>query len=375
MRRYNLLFTSISGQMAGGGQRSLLLFLKGLNKKRFNPFLICPSKGDLVKKVEKLGVETGIIKMGGLKSVNLLSASSAICRLRKIIKQKNIDLIHTDSPRQTFYAGIAARLTRKPLIWQVRVSDPEIRLYYKFLFALASKIIAVSKAVGKRFEGLALKSDKLIVVYNAVDLTEFGPQLVDKKLKEEFKIEENQSLVGTVGQLLPRKGQDVFLKAAAQVLKLVPEIKFIIVGDGNHAYRKKLEELSKDLAIDEKVIFTGSRDDIPQIMSILDIVVLPSTYQEGFSRVILEAMASCKPVVATEVGGNPEAVKDGTTGILVPSEDTTRLVGAILDLARDENKRRQMGAAGRKRAEKLFNIEKNVAQIEKLYEELLCRDM
>lgn len=375
MRRYNLLFTSISGQMAGGGQRSLILLLKGLDKERFKPFLICPFEGDLIEKVEKLEVETTLIKMGGLKSLNLFSAVAAICKLRRFIKQKNIDLIHTDSPRQTFFAGIAARLTGKPLIWHVRVSDPEKRLYYKFLSVLASKIIAVSKAVGKRFEGIALKPDKLVVIYNAVDLTEFSPQLAEKKLKEEFETEEDWTLVGTVGQLLPRKGQDIFLKAAVQVSKLSPKVKFIIVGDGNEAYRKKLDELGKDLAINEKVIFTGSREDIPQIMSSLDIFVLPSTYLEGFSRVILEAMASGKPVIATEVGGNSEAVEDGTTGILVPPEDHNRLAEAILELVKNENKRRQMGTAGRRRAEKLFSVGKNVAEIKILYEELLCQDM
>jgi glycosyltransferase involved in cell wall biosynthesis len=374
MRKYNLLFTTISGEMIGGGQRSLLLNLERLNKKRFKPFLICPSEGDLIEKAKKLGVETTIIKMGSLKRLDFFSIPATIWKLKRFIKQKNIDLIHTDAPRQTFHAGIAARLTGKPLIWHVRVSAPERKLYEKFLSTLASKIIAVSKAALKRFEGLASKSDKFVVIYNGVDLTEFNQQLADKRFKEEFEIEDDWFLVGTVGQLIPSKGQEAFLKAAAQVSKLFPNVKFIIVGDGNEAYRKKLEDLSKKLGIDEKVIFTGFREDIPQITSSLDIVVLPSLHFEGFSRVVLEGMAFCKPVIATRVGGNPEAVKDGKTGILVSPGDPQRLAKAILELVKNENKRFQLGIAGRRRAEKLFNIEKNIAQIEKLYEELLCGD-
>ena len=375
MRKYNLLFTTISGELIGGGQKSLLLILKGLNKKRFKPFLICPSEGDLIDKVEKLGIETAIIKTGSLKRLNFFSNAGAIFELKRFIKQKNIDLIHTDAPRQTFYAGIAARLTGKPLIWHVRVSTPEKKRYDKFLSYLASKVISVSKAVGRRFEGLKTNKDKFVVIYNGVDLTEFSSQLPGKKLKEEFGIEEDWILVGVAGQLIPSKGQSEFLKAAAQVSKLFPKVKFMIIGDGNETYRKSLEDLSQDLGIAEKVIFTGFREDIPRLMAGLDIVVLPSSILEGFSRVILEAMASSKPVIATELGGNPEAVVDGTTGIIIPPEDTTRLAEAILELVKNERKREQMGLSGRERAEKLFSIETNIAQIEKLYEELLCQDM
>ena len=375
MRKYNLLFTTISGEMLGGGQRSLLLHLERLNKKRFRPFLICPSEGDLINKVQKLDIETTIIKMGSLKRLNFFSIVAAIFKLRRFIKQKNIDLIHTDAPLQTFYAGIAARLTGKALIWHVRVSDPEKKLYDKFLFYLASKLIAVSKAVLKRFKGLASKSDKFVVIYNGVDLKEFHHQLAGKRFKEEFEIEDDWILVGTLGQLIPTKGQEIFLKAAALVSKLIPNVKFIIVGNRNEEYRKKLENLSRDLGIDDKVIFTRFREDIPQIMSSFDIVVLPSYHFEGFSRVVLEAMASSKPVIATELGGNLEAVEDGTSGILVPPGNSNRLAEAILELIKDEDKRNQMGEAGRRRAERLFSIEKNIAQIEKLYKELLCRYM
>lgn len=373
MRKYNLLFTTISGEMLGGGQRSLLLHLERLNKKRFRPFLICPSEGDLIEKAKKLGVETAIIKMGTLKRLNFFYIPATVWKLKRFIKQKNIDLIHTDAPRQTFYTGIAARLARKPLIWHVRVSDPDEKFYDKFLFTLANKVIAVSKAVRKRLEEVAPGSNKIVVIYNGVDLTEFGHKPAEKEFKEEFGIEGDCALVGTMGQLHPRKGQDVFLRAAAQVSKLIPNIKFIIVGNRNEEYRKKLEDLSKDLGIAEKAIFAGFREDIPRIMSSLDIFVLPSTNLEGFSRVILEGMASRKPVIASRVGGNPEAVEDGTTGIIVPPEDPTQLAAAILELVKNEDKRSQMGEAGRKRAENLFSIEKNMAQVEKLYKELLCR--
>jgi glycosyltransferase involved in cell wall biosynthesis len=256
----------------------------------------------------------------------------------------------------------------------VRVSTPEKRSFEKYLFNHAHKVIAVSKAASQRFDGFALAQEKVAIIPNGVDLTEFVPQQPDRRVKEEFNVEEEGILVGTLGQLIPGKGQEVLLKAASLVLKKIPKVKFMIVGEGNSAYREKLEELSKKLGLSGTIVFTGFREDIPRIMNMLDIVVLPSTtHLEGLSRVIIEAMASSKPVIATNSGGNPEAVEDGATGMLVPPEDPNRLAESILILIKDKTKRNQMGEAGRKRAEKLFNIEKNVFRVEKVYEELLCQ--
>ncbi len=375
MKQHNILYTSLSGQMLGVGQRSLLLLLEKLDRKKFMPFLVCPSEGGLTEKVENLGIETRILRMGGVKSLNIFATATVVFKLKKLIRRKDIHLIHTDSPRQAFYAGLAARLTRTPLVWHARVSTPEKRSFEKFLFNHANKIIAVSDAASQRYRGFERFDEKATVIYNGVDLTEFGPKPIDRKLKQEFKIKEDLILVGTLGQLIPGKGQEVFLKAAARIFERASKVIFMIVGDGNHAYRKKLEDLCTDLGLSGNVVFTGFREDIPRIMNTLDIVVLPSTtHLEGFSRVIIEAMASSKPVIATDSGGNPEAIENGTTGILVPAEDSNRLAASILDLVQDEDKRKRMGAAGKQRAERLFSIEKNVSRIEQTYEDLLCSD-
>jgi glycosyltransferase involved in cell wall biosynthesis len=375
MKPHNILYTSLSGEMLGGGQRSLLLLLERLDRTKFKPFLVCPSEGGLTQKAEVLGIETRILKMRGVKSLNVFATAATVFKLKKLIRGKNIHLVHTDSPRQAFYADLAARMTRTPVVWHARVSTPEKRSLEKFLFNHAHKIIAVSEAASQRYHEFERFDEKVTVILNGVDLTEFGPSPIDRKLKQEFKITEDQLLVGTMGQLIPGKGQEVFLKAAARIIEMASNVIFMIVGDGNHVYRRKLEDLCTDLGLCGKVVFTGFREDIPQIMNTLDIVVLPSTtHLEGFSRVILEAMASAKPVIATDSGGNPEAVEDGTTGILVPVEDSDSLAASLLDLVRDEDKRKRMGTAGRQRAERLFSIEKNVSRIAKIYEDLLCSD-
>ncbi len=375
MRRHNILFTSLSGQTAGGGQISLFLLLERLNKKKFTPYLICPSHGDFLEGVNRLGVETSVIDMGSIKNPNFVSTARTVFRLKKFIGQKKIDLIHSDSPRQTFYAGLAARWTGKPLVWHVRVGDIENKFYDKFLFSLAARVIAVSDSVKKRLARLVSNTDKLAVIYNGVDLDEFGPHLSGRRVREEFRLKDDCLLVGTAGQLIPSKGQDIFLRAAAQVLKKFSRAKFMVVGTGSETYRKSLDDLCRDLGIRDNVIFTGFRKDIPQIMSSFDIVVLSTYHSEGLSRVVLEAMASSKPVIATNIGSNPEAIENGKTGTLIPLGDVDQLADAILELAENENKRKAMGEAGRHRAENLFSLKRNVEQTEELYEALLCQDM
>ena len=375
MKKSNLLFISMSGEMLGGGQKSLLLLLERLDRNKYNPFLICPSYGNFIKKVEKLGIETSLLKTGSLKNINIFSFIAAIRKLFKFIKQNDIDLIHTDAPRQTFYAGIAARLTKIPLVWHVRISEPDIKRYDRTLIFLAHKVIAVSKAVEKRLEKATPKSKKIEVIYNGINLAEFGPQHPKEKLKKEFGIDQENILIGTASQLIPSKGHRVLLEAAARTLDVFPELKFIIIGDGNKTYRQELLNLSQELGIENNVVFAGFREDIPPLINLMDIVVLPSTHPEGLSRLLLEAMASSKPMIASAVGGNLESVEDGTTGLIVNPRDVDSLSRAILELVQNKKLRNQMGAAGRKRAEKLFNIDQNVARIERIYEELLCRNI
>ncbi len=375
MKRSNLLFMSMSGEMLGGGQKSLLLLLERLDRKKYKPFLICPTYGNFTKKVELLGIETSLLKTGSLKNINIFSFMATIRKLFKFIKQNEIDLIHTDAPRQTFYAGIAARWAKIPLVRHVRVSEPEIKRYDRTLTFLAHKVIAVSKAVEKRLEKAAPKSKKIIVIYNGINLADYGQQHPKEKLKKELGIDQDNILIGTASQLIPSKGHGILVEAAAQVIEIVPEAKFLIVGNGNEIYRQELLNLSKELGIENNVVFAGFREDIPPLINLMDIVVLPSTHPEGLSRLLLEAMASSKPMIASAVGGNLESVEDGTTGLIVNPGDVDSLSRAILKLVQDEKLRNQMGAAGRRRSEKLFNIDQNVARIERVYEELLCRNI
>ena len=355
-RRFKILYISHFGKWVGGGQKGLLYILERVNKEHFEPLVIAPSGGLFLEKVSELNIPIKCVKMG---SLNLLNLTRTVPRIINLIWMERVDLIHTDSPRGTVYGGIAAKITGRPLIYHVRVSNKD--KLDNLLYSLSTKIIAVSKASAKRFR----KSDKIEVIYNAIDLNEFNPNIDGVDIREEFNV--NHILIGTIGQLIPKKGQKELLLVAPDIIETYPRVKFIIVGNGNTAYRKELEDLSRKLNIVDNVIFTGFREDIPKIISAIDIFVLFTSHEEGLCRSILEAMASGKPVITTNVGGNPETVINNVTGILLPSQDISLLKNALLELIKDEKKRKEMGSKGRERVEKFFNIDENIRRIEKVY--------
>ena len=175
-----------------------------------------------------------------------------------------------------------------------------------------------------------------------------------------------------VSRLANWKGHKYFLEAAALVKRIAPDAKFLITGGPmyyNKNYKRELIKYAEGLGLNHNVIFSGIRKDIPEIMSTLDIFVLPSI-NEPFGRAILEAMACGKPVIATNGGGIPEIVKNDETGVLVPLKDADKLAQAIIVLLEDKERAKKMGLAGRKRVERYFSLEKMVEKIETLYDQL-----
>jgi glycosyltransferase involved in cell wall biosynthesis len=364
-----ILYSSLSGDLVGGGQQSLLLYLKYIDRKRFKPVLVCPSEGKLILAARNLGIETAFVPMPSLKHFSIV----ALFKLASLVVRKKVDLIHTDNPRHTVYLGIVSLLLQRPLLWHVRVSDRENPLYERLLFFLSKKVIAVSKTVGGRFNHISRSNKKLTVIYNGVAIKEYDSQLAKGNEREEFS-SEDCVIIGTVGQIIPIKGQELLIKAAAAVCKVSSrKIKILIIGTGKPDYCNRLVEMSRSLGIHDKIVFTGFRDDIPALMDALDIFVLVGTHKEGLSRVILEAMAAGKPVIATEVGGNGETVIDGKTGFLIPVNSEAGLVSALLKLISDGETRKRMGTAGRLRLEQTFDIDENLKIIQGIYEELVCR--
>jgi glycosyltransferase involved in cell wall biosynthesis len=345
--------------MAGGGQWSLYYLIKHLNREVFHPFVLCPEEGELAQKMREIGADIILLKTGKIRHLNPYT----IKRLSSIVRDMNISLIHTDSTTETFYAGIAAKINNIPLIWHIRASQGEWFLD-RFLSALSTKLILVANALRTRFKWLdAAKSP---TIYNGIDIEEFDAFITHSSIREEFNIDNNAVLLGCVGRIEELKGQEYLINA----LKHTNKTKLILAGRSDDAYLRYIKKMCEELNVSERVIFAGHRNDIPSFLKSIDIFVLPSL-TEAFSRVILEAMAASKPVIATDTGGNAEAVINGTTGYIVRTKDMAALAEKINNLITNKEKRGYMGAAGRRRVEEKLDVKSIVREVEKLYLEIL----
>jgi glycosyltransferase involved in cell wall biosynthesis len=364
---HRILYIDSSEGIFGGGQISLLELLAHMDTTKSLPFVIVGEEGKLIKEVKKLGIECSLLPMPSFKWLNPLPFFAGFWRIFNFVRKQKIKLIHSNTSRAALYAGPMAKILSIPLIWHVRVPPPD-NLLDRFLVLFSSRIIAVSRAVKRRFAWL--KKDIVETIYNGVDTRKFSPGLAQDNLTKKFQIDSQDILIGTVGRLSPEKGLEYLFLAVRELVNVYPRTKVLIVGDGDKKYRLSLQEKVKDLELSPHIFFVGIYEDVPQILRCLDIFSLPSL-TEGFNRSLLEAMACGLPVVATAVGGNVEIVQDGVNGLLVPPSNPGALASAIAELLKDKEKARKMGLEGTLLVKENFSIDINVRKIEKLYLQIL----
>jgi glycosyltransferase involved in cell wall biosynthesis len=367
-----ILYIAAYGNIIGGGQVSLIGVLKGLDPRYFKAIVVSPSPGTQVDTLKSLNIQTEIIQTKSFKKLHLFSFISSLRKFSDLIRKENIGIVHSNAAcsRESFLGALAARINKIPFVFHVRVLDSSW-LSEKLLVALSSKVIVISEAVARKFNWVRPK-DKVVRIYNGVDLQEYSMEKIRIDLKSELKISPDSLVIATAGTLVPMKGFGYFLEAAGKLVKVYPNLKFIIAGESVERFRGyefKLKSLVGSLGLKEKVSFIGMRKDFSSVLAITDIFVLP-TLREAFGRVLIEAMSMGKPLVATNIGGIPEVVDNGTTGILVPPKDSKAIAWALEVLIKDREKSREMGIAARKRAQDLFGVEQCVQNIVKLYNTL-----
>ncbi len=351
-RNYKILYITSKSTMQGGGQRSLYLHMKHIDKSRYTPFVLVPSEGELSLELNRAGIETMILPFFRLKSLNPVHILITLAKLMRKISQNGIHLIHTDSPRETLYAGIAGKLLRIPVVVHLRVSERD--LVDKVIYHLANRLIAVSRTVSERFYGIDTKG-KIDIVYNGVKLDEYQ---IDSPVSQNSPLK-----VGYFGRIDKKKGIEVLIHA----VNLVREhATLLIMGNGPNEY---LEELKK-ISIGTKVIFREYKKDIRNEMTSVDIIVLPS-FSEGLSRIIIESMALGKVVVASDLKENLEAMGEELMEFSFPVGDTIELAKILQRLANNKHILEEKKVLLRKHAELLFDIKKTTKQIEHIYEMLL----
>jgi glycosyltransferase involved in cell wall biosynthesis len=295
----------------------------------------------------------------------------AIRQIREIVRAEQVQLVHSHGYKSDIYSYLACRRLGVPIMATCHLwtrQTPIIRVY-EFLDACLLRrfdaVVAVSGRIAEEARRAGIPAARITTINNGIDLAPFDAAV--PLLAEELR-KGNRPLIGTVGRLVSQKGMDYFLRAARSVLQEIPEALFVVVGDGPD--RAKLEQLAKDLGIEGQVVFTGSRADMPQVYASLDVFVLASL-DEGMPMAVLEALASNRAVVATQVGAVPQLIVSGQTGMLVPAADVQGLADAILVLLRNPELRARLGGAGCALVHKEFSSRVMSQAYLRRYEQLL----
>ncbi|MBA7674568.1 D-inositol-3-phosphate glycosyltransferase [subsurface metagenome] len=362
----------------GGGERAFAQIINGLDKGKYEIYVTCLPGGIFEDKIKTFAK---LLPFDLRNRFNL----TRIYRLTKIMKAKNIQIVHSQGGRADFFARIAAKMAKVPAVVStvaMPVEGFDVGLLRKGIYVIldrfserfVDRFIVVSEALRDRLiKKHKIPSRKVVKICNGIEVEEFRKSLVStNKIREEFNIKPDVQLVGTIGRLVYQKGLPYFIQAIKQMLKgsfrVGSKIKFLIVGEG--ILRNRLEKLVKRLGIENKVVFAGFRKDVKGILSTLDILVLPSIL-EGQPIIILEAMAMEKPIVATNIEGVNEIIKDGVTGMLVPSKDSCALAEAIIYLLRENKKAQEIGKTAREIVKQRFSVEQMVRTTECVYRELI----
>ncbi|HLD83112.1 MAG TPA: glycosyltransferase family 4 protein [Candidatus Omnitrophota bacterium] len=373
MPRVNLLYV-ITKLELGGAQKQLLSLLALLDKERFRPFLFTAQEGLLISEAQTI---SGLIlkKSSWLeRPINPFKDFLALIEIYRFIKKNKIDLVHTHSSKAGILGRFAARLAKVKLIihtvhgWSFNDYQPRLirRLFIcleRITTKFSHKIIVVSNY--DKQKGLSNgigEEEKYRLIRYGIDADAFN--IKDSGIRSEFGLSPQEPLVGMIACFKPQKAPLDFIKLASLVSQSLPKVKFLLVGDG--ILRPQVENLIKKFNLQGKVILSGWRRDIPQILSAMDVFVLTSLW-EGLPISVLEAMAAAKPVAATDTGGIAEVIIEAKTGFLAAPGDMPKLSERLICLLQDENLRKLIAKNARIALSLDFLASNTAKRIQELY--------
>jgi hypothetical protein len=358
----------------GGAELSLCDLLRGLDRSRFTPHVACSTEGPLTARARALGATVHLVSMAFRsrvrKAVGLWRAAAA---LRDLIARTGVRLVHANTLIAGYPSVVAARRADVPSVWHVRdASYPRIA---RAACRRADRIVANSHATAA-----TLGAHGVTVIHNGVPPEFFAARPDREAVRRELGWPADTLLCGMAGRLDPWKGHRVLLDAAAQVLLAAPRAAFVVAGDvlfahGRAAfggYRAELEARALALGIADRVRFVGPRADLPRLLASCDAFVHPSVAPEPFGRAVAEAQAAGLPVVASRLGGIPEIVQDGRTGLLCDAGDARALAAALARVLTDAGLRERFGDAARANAAERFTLDAHVRAVTAVWDELLA---
>jgi len=350
----------------GGAQVALLRMLKGLDRSRFSPAVACLYNGDrsIAREIRALNIQVFDARMRSKRDV------PALGRLYNEIRRVRPTILHAHLFHANLPGRILGRLAGVPIIICTEHSmalESELRYRLnRWTIGLVDRVIAVSANVRDFcISHIGLPPEKVTLIYNGIELP-VSLHMSRQTARARLGLSSEETVLGVVSRLDPAKGIDVLIRA----MPCVENATLVIVGDG--VERALLEKLAGELGVSRRIVWAGYQPEVYNLLPAFDVFVQPSRF-EGLPTTVIEAMAAGLPVVATAVGGTPEVVEDGVTGLLLPPADPAALAKAINHLLGDPPLRLALGRAGRERAARQFSVEQMVRQTEALYIEL-CRE-
>ena len=384
------------GLAMGGAEHSLLLLLESLRAHSVEATVALFGEGPFGTRLSTLGVRTVSLgpsrfvrsgtryRTGGVSAQTAVMVAAGLAtavRLGALARRIRADLLHTNGLKAHLLGGLAGRMIATPVIWHLRDFLPggfAGRVFRGAVRRLPTLVIANSDAVAATIRSNRADGSRITRLYNPVDLCRFRPGLSRGTICREIGLSHDVPLAGIVAHLTPWKGHELFLDIARQVTTELSKAHFVVAGgpiyetDGHAGYLEALRRRASALGLADRVVFLGARDDIPQVLAAVDVLVHCPTAPEPFGRALAEAMAVGRPVVAARCGGIPEIVADGVTGFLVPPGDVQGFASAVVRLMQDPVLRDQFGRSGRLRAEALFGLEAHAEGVLKAYEFVLA---
>jgi glycosyltransferase involved in cell wall biosynthesis len=371
---YKVMFLVTSLEI-GGAEMQLVRLLRRFSGSDFEPIVVCLKEpGALAEEVACLHIPVYSRLLAHKYDFRVLP------RLIALIKREKVHILWTQSlGDKMFWGRLAGKLASVPVILAAIHSmgkqDGQKSILgnlNKSLTAITDRFIAVSE-LQRRFliEEEGLPSEKMVVIYNRIDLDRFRPKKSPKEIRDSLGIPEKIPVIGQVAKLRPEKGHRVLFAAARTIKKKGAKAVILLIGDGPE--RVSLEDESKNLGLEKMLRFLGDRKDIPDLVNIIDIGTLSSyAYVETFPVAVLEYMALAKPVVASRVGGIPELVSEGVHGFLFPPGDAETMASHLLTLLSHPEQASEMGQAGQNRIRSSFTLETSMKEIEQLFCSLLA---
>jgi glycosyltransferase involved in cell wall biosynthesis len=349
----------------GGAQESLYSLVTRMDTSRFEVSVVALTPGSSVRKLERAGIPVCVIDSP--------NDDEAVAQLAAYLITVGADVVHNHMFRAEVIgtrAALAVAATGRPrplivsTVHSSRIRSREDRALIRALTPQMDHLIAVSSSIVHKVIEEGRVGAPITLIRNGVDLVRYDHQEPCCTLREEYDMTPDAQIVGVVARLEPEKGHRTLLDAWPEVLRQIPNAWLLVIGEGSR--REDLEAQARELGIQHRVVFTGRREDVPAVTAALDVAVLPS-YREALGLSVLEAMALSRPVVASNIGGIPEMVEDGVTGLLVPPADPMALASAITRLLADHQLADMLGRAGHDLVHERFCVERMVGAIETIY--------